>query len=115
MNLIDNLSSEANQLTRLILPDGTQVDFNLIYRPTIGRWMLNVSRGTFSVDGLNICVFPNLLSQWRELIPFGLACVTTDGADPVYIDDFSSGRAQLFLLTQDEVASVEATILGVGV
>lgn len=115
MNQIDNLSNEASQETRVTLDDGTVVDILLTYRPAIQRWSLNVTRGTFVVDGINLCVFPNIVREWRHIIPFGIACLTTDGADPVSLDDFSNGRATLFVLDAAEVASAEATILGAGV
>lgn len=112
MNQIDNLSDDANQLTRVALPDGSLVSLALVYRPATQRWTVSVTRNDFTVNNVNLCVHPNILRQWRNLIPFGLACVTTDSGDPVLIDDFTSGRATLYILTQADVTEVELNIFG---
>lgn len=112
MNLIDNLSNDANQLVTLVLQDGTTVSMDLQYMPTIQRWAVGFTYGAFEVQGMNLCIHPNLLRGWRNIIPFGIACFTIDGADPLYIDDFSSGRASLYILNQQEVESFETDIIG---
>ncbi len=110
MNLIDVISQDANQLIRIPLDDGTTVELVLQYRPAIQRWSLNVTRGTFVLNGLNVTTFPNMLRTWRDLIPFGLACNSTDGGDPVYVDDFTSGRCALYILDQSDVEAIELDI-----
>lgn len=112
MNQIDNLSGDANQLSSLILPDGTEADITLIYRPATLRWTLNLVYGARTINGLTLCAHPNLLRPWAKLIPFGLACVTTDGADPISQDDFTSGRATLYLLDTSDLATIETSIFG---
>ncbi len=52
-----------------------------------------------------------MLRQFRNIIPFGLACVIADGFEPVYQDDFTSGRASLYLLNEADVAEVETLII----
>lgn len=122
MNQINNLTDQADQLTRLILADGSLVNVELIFTAATARWIMNVTwpappagsitlpEGTFQANGIGIAVMPNLLRQWREVIPFGIACLTTDGADPVNVDDFITGRAQLYLLSETDVAAVETGV-----
>lgn len=113
MNIIDNLSNDAHQTVTLVLEDGTTVTMDLQYMPVIQRWGIGFTYGTFSVQGMNLCIHPNLLRGWRHIVPFGIACLTIDGADPLYIEDFASGRASLYLLTQQEVADFETDIIGI--
>lgn len=113
MNLIDNISDDARQSVTLVLTDGSTVTMALQYMPAIQRWEAGFTYGTFSVQGVNLCIHPNLLRGWRNLIPFGIACNTIDGADPLYIEDFASARAALYLLTEEEVADFETEIIGV--
>lgn len=115
MNSIDNLSNIANQETQVILEDGSIVQLNLIYLPAAERWTINVSRDDFAVNGIMISDHPNFMREWRRIIPFGLSCTTIDGTDPVFIDDFSTGRAVLYILTAADVALIEQTYLGAGV
>lgn len=114
MNRIDTITGDANQVTKLVLDDGTVAQLTLNYRGAIQRWSFDVVHPLLTVRGLNLCVQPNLLRSWREIIPFGIGCTTTDGADPVYVDDFTSGRATLHLLDAADVKTVEATIFGAG-
>ena len=110
MQLISNLDDEADQITNVVLDDGSVVQFEFIYKPTIERWMMNVTHPDLTVYLLNLCAGPNVLRDWRNVIPFGLACVSTDGADPFYIEDFASGRITLYVLSASEVAAVESTV-----
>lgn len=115
MNSIDNITDDANQLITVVLDDGTNVLLNLVYRPAVQRWTVDVAHGTFIVNGINITVNPNFMREWRNVIPFGLGCTTTDGGDPVYLEDFVNGRATLHILTAADVAAIESTYLGAGV
>lgn len=116
MNALTNVTNDPNQVLTVILDDGTGVQINLVYRPAIQRWTMDLNHNdTFLVDGINISVFPNLLQPWKEFAGFGIGCTTLDGADPIYLDDFSNGRATLYVLNEADVEAINATYLGVGV
>jgi hypothetical protein len=112
MQTIDNITDDAKQTIKVSLIDGTVATIGLIYRPAIQRWTANIAWKTFSWEGIDLCVHPNLLRQWRNLISFGLMCSTVDGADPVYQQDFINGRASLIVLSAVEVAGVETDVIG---
>ncbi len=114
MNLIENISDDANQLVQLVLPDASIVSLSLVYRPAIQRWTIDVSHPLLTVDEINVTTNPNMLRSFRRQIAWGIGCVTTDGADPVYLEDFADGRASLYLLDQADIDLMEATIFGVG-
>ncbi len=110
--IVDNLTNAADQLTILILEDGTTVSLELLYNGVTQRWIANVTYGTTTINGLGLCCHPNILRQWRNILPFGLSVVTADQTDPFNINDFSSGRVLLYLLTAADVLAVEATLFG---
>lgn len=110
MKQIDNLSSESDQLIQINLEDGSLVSFEFVYKPAIQRWVFNVAFDTFEADNLNLCLHPNILREFRDKLPFGLACTSTDGADPAFIEDFSSARVAVYLLSAAEVLQVETAI-----
>ena len=113
-SLLDNITDFANQSIIAQLPDGTTAELQLIYQGATERWLLNVSYGEdFSVMGINVCCLPNILRQWRNIIPFGLACTTDDQTDPFTVEDFASGRASLYLLTAEDVLEVETAVFEV--
>lgn len=114
MNSIDNLTSDANQITKVVLDDGSTVIINLVFQAAVQRWTMDVLRQDFQANGIGVCIHPNFMREWRNIIPFGIGCTTIDGADPVFVDDFSSGRATLHILTEADVEFMEATYFGAG-
>lgn len=114
MNALDTVSSSPSQRIAVVLEDGAELLLTLVYRAATQRWSIDVDYSGLAVQGINLCTHPNILREWRRIIPFGIGCVTADGSDPVYQDDFENGRATLVLLTAAEVAQIEATFLGAG-
>lgn len=111
-SLINNLTNFADQLTNLQLADGSTASMELIYQGATERWVMNIVYGTFTANGIGVCCYPNLLRQWREILPFGLACVSSNQTDPFNINDFASGRVQIYILTQADVAAIELATFG---
>lgn len=113
MQQIDSLTADPNQIWTMALADGTLVQFQIIYRSTVQRWFFNFSHPLKSANGIALSMYPNLLRPWKKIVPFGLACMTTDGYDPIYVNDFVSGRAALYFLENaQEVLDVEQSIFG---
>lgn len=111
MQQINTLTNDADQLMIVPLADGSELQLEFIYRPAIQRWVVNVSHPLLELKGFNVCLGPNILRQWRNLVPFGLAITATDGLDPVDISDFVTGRVSVFILSAAEVQQVEDEIL----
>lgn len=109
---IDNLTGFADQLSVLQLPDGTVANMELIFNGTTERWTMNIVYGNFVCSGIGVCCYPNVLRQWRNILPFGIACTTSDQTDPFNINDFASGRALLYILSAADVQAVEIQIFG---
>ncbi len=112
MTIIDNITDQASQLTRIILEDGTLMSLTLNYHPTVQRWVADISHPDLTVSGINLTQNPNVLREWRNLINFGLACVAQDGVDPFDVEDFANGRVQLLSMNQSDVIVVEETLYG---
>lgn len=114
MTLVDNLTDAADQTTTLILPDNTTASLRLRYRPRTQRWVadLTYAPAGLTINGLNICCLPNVLRPWRRILPFGLAFMTPDFTDPFQLTDFLTGRCSVYLLTAEDVAAVEETVIG---
>ena len=111
-SIIDNLTNFADQVTQLQLPDGTVAILELIFNGTTERWTMNLTYNNLSYNGIGVCCYPNILRQWRNILPFGIACVTSDGTDPFDINDFYSGRVVLYLLTSSDVEAIEVEVIG---
>ncbi len=113
MLLIQGLTNDAKQKMNLILPsNGKKVEVHLEFKPQQVGWFLSFTYETFSCSGLRICSSPNVLRQYKNLIPFGLACFVEADQEPMFQTDWSSARANLYLLTTEEVQNLEDVING---
>jgi hypothetical protein len=90
--------------------DGT-IYFTFYYRPRVRTWFFDIAFNSFIMNGYKLTRGPNILQSYSNIISFGLGVMTTDGSDPFLINDLSSGRVNLYLLTSAEVATVDADII----
>lgn len=110
---IQNLTNNSRQKQTLFLPDGTFILIEIYFIEMQQGWFItSLQYGDFSVSGLRICNSPNLLRQFKNQIPFGLACFSTAEREPSLVDDFLSSNSQLFILTESEVQEYEDYLSG---
>ena len=113
---ITSLTNLAIQELNLRLDDGSTLTLTLYYRPTAQRWIFDCSYSNWAVKGQNLCVHPNILRNWRKIIPFGLTITSSDGADPFDQDDFVNGRISIYVLDSTnggtDVDQVEQQVFG---
>ncbi len=103
MNQITQISDNALQKQSLLLEDGTVFSITMYFVPLQTGWFITeLTYGTFIIRSLRITNSVNMLNQFRNLIPFGLACLSTANREPSFQQDFSSGASKLYILTQAE-------------
>lgn len=107
MKYINKLNAEPFQTAYLTGNAGQRIRMDLRYNPTQKVWMGDFELGEFAVKGISIVKSPNLLRNYRNIIPFGLVVTTADGQDPRNLEDFATQYAAMYLLTQDEVIEME--------
>lgn len=110
MTWINNINSDPNQKITLSLPSGGTATLECFYRSGQQGWFYTLTYGEKIFRNRRIVTSPNMLRAFRNLVPFGLSCVTVDDLEPVFIDDFSSGRAKLYLLDSADILEVEGLI-----
>lgn len=112
MFLIQQITSDPLQTQSITLPDGNTLSITLYYRPLQYGWFfsnLNYSINgtqTFVLNELRITNNPNMLYQFKNQIPFGLACFTVGNREPTQQEDFFSGASTLYILSQEEVITL---------
>ena len=102
---IQNMTDDPRQKQVLVLPDGTQISITISYVPLqLGWFITEITYLDFSLFGVRISNSPNLLYQYKNQIPFGLACFSLISArEPTQQEDFLSEASKLYILTEDEV------------
>jgi hypothetical protein len=112
MKLI-TVNSNYKQKQSIILDDGTIFTMSISFRPRQQGWFItDLSYDDFELKGLRIVVSPNLLLQYKNIIPFGLACYSQGNREPMLKEDFSSKNVNLYLLTQSEVEEMVTLVNG---
>lgn len=103
MLLISQVTSDPLQVRTLTLPDGTQLGLTIYFiQNQLGWFITSLTYGSFTLQGIRITNSPNILHQWRNIIPFGLGCFSQSNREPTQQQDFSSGASTLYILTQAE-------------
>lgn len=114
MQTVTGISNQPTQVFNLVPEDGSTVTLTLTYRPQQMGWFYDlVWNGTdpaTTINGRRVSNFPNLLRQFKNVLSFGIACVTADGHEPLGQNDFASGYAQLLLLSPADLAAIEAQV-----
>lgn len=110
MNTLQGITDQPKQSTTIVIADGTKATLVLEYRPQQLGWFYNLEWQDFVLNGQRLVASPNILRGYRNLVPFGLAVITTNGVEPLNQDDFANGTVTLILLDETDVADVEATV-----
>jgi len=113
MYQIQNITNAPKQKQTLVLPDGKQIVLNIYFSSLQLGWFIHsITYGSFVLNGARIVNSPNMLHQFRNKIPFGLACFSTGNREPSLIDDFLSGASKLYILDEDEITYFTGVLSG---
>ena len=113
MYQIQNLTNNARQKQNLVLPDGTFISIEIYFIEMQQGWFItSLEYGSFVLKGIRISNSPNIIRQFKNQIPFGLACFSNAEREPSLIDDFLSENSKLFVLTEEEVQEYEDYLSG---
>ena len=111
MTKIDTITGAARQHFTILLDDNSKVNFTLEFRANQMGWFYSAIYKNWAHYNRRLVTSLNMLRAFKNILPFGIAVITNDGLEPVFIDDFTNGRASLYLLNAADVVSVEAQIL----
>jgi hypothetical protein len=112
MKTITGLTDQPKQQTGLVLSDGSRAVLTLEYRANQLGWFYDITWDSFTLNGQRLVTSPNILRQFRNKLPFGIAVVTTDNVEPLRQTDFAAGVATLYLLDSTDVSDIETTVFG---
>lgn len=112
MNQILQITDYAKQKQSIVLPDGSSFSLSLYYSTRQNGWFIDeLIYKTFTLRGTRICNSPNILHQFANKLPFGIACFSKNDIEPYFQRDFLDGNSALYLLSATEVATFEAYLV----
>lgn len=103
-----SLGNEPKQQIIMIVDENIRVPFNFEYKSNQLGWFFGFQYGDVNYQNIRLTTSYNILRAYRNWLPFGLRCDTTDDEEPMGIDDFTSGYASVYLLTKEDVQTIES-------
>lgn len=109
MYQVQQITSAPLQNLVMTLPDGTKIYMTIYYvQRQVGWFITSFTYGSFTLQGIRITNSFNILRQWINELPFGLACFSAGTREPTNINDFSQAYSNLYILTDAEVLEYES-------
>ncbi len=106
MKIVNGIQDTGHQRFQIASDTGINIEITLRFLPTTNNWIAGIVYGDFEVSGLRLYNAFNVLHQYNKIIPFGLYVRVEDGGEPFLLNDFTSKRVTLGILTKDEVSRV---------
>lgn len=113
MRIITEFTDNPKQTCTLVLENQETVAFNLRFYETQLSWYFDFTYNDVISNGNKVVLGANILRSFKHIIPFGLAFQANDGVEPFAVDDFTTGRVTVYLLSKADVEAVESNVYNV--
>lgn len=111
MKILDGIRAVGTQVLRTTDEFGETIKLTLKFSPTCSEWYLDVEHGDTVITNQRINISLNMLWPYAKILRFGLGVIAYTKAEPFLINDFSSERIQLAILTNDELEEIDAVYI----
>lgn len=112
MQRITNITETPKQEMSVILDDGSVLILRLYYISSQIGWFFDIEYAGIRSNCRRLTNSPNIIRDKINVFPFGIGCTVTDGQEPWFVDDFSKGRVNLYILSKEDVVQVEKEVYG---
>lgn len=112
MQRITNITDTPKQEISFILDDGSMIIIRLYFISSQIGWFFDLEYNGITSNCRRLTNSPNIIRDKINIFPFGIGCTVSDGQEPWFVDDFSKGRVNLYILDKDDVAYVEKEVYG---
>lgn len=113
MRRIEQITDDAKQKHTIVTEGGEQFTFSLLYSQQQYGWFITeLVYNDLIIRGLRLVNSPNILHQFRNQLPFGIAIFGTNEREPYFKQDFTSGANTFFILNPSEVEEFARFISG---
>jgi len=110
---LNEITDEAKQKRTVILPSGETFILQIDYLPQQYGWIIReLIYEEVTIRNLRIVNSLNLLHQFRNLLPFGIACISDDDIEPYHAENFLLEASKLYVLTEEEVEQYGSFLRG---
>jgi hypothetical protein len=110
MEIATSLTQYPNQIHTIPLANNETALIRLYYNARMQCWYFDLEYKEITINCIKVTIHPNILRQFRNILPFGI-CFLSDGyIEPFEIEAFSHGRVSMGILSEEEVTQVESEI-----
>lgn len=113
MEQVTNITSSVKQQMQLILEKGQTADFALHFNGRMQAWFFSFTYNDITAKDLKVCLHPNILRQFKKIIPFGISFASNNLVEPFQETSFSSGACNMYILNSEDVQEVEEQFFNV--
>lgn len=112
MQIATSFTSSYKQFHELVLENNETADFHIRYCARMLSWYFDISYGETTINNVKVVLHPNILRQFKNVLPFGLMFFTDNGSpvEPFQVTDLQTGRVKMAILNEEEVQQVEREI-----
>lgn len=107
MTVLQGIRAVGEQRLRSRDENGVIITIDLYYFPAVQQWYADITSGEFTLNHTRLTNNLNILWNYARIIDFGMAILVNDLGDPFLINDFSTQRCQIGILTVAEVAQTQ--------
>lgn len=109
MYKINSLGNEPKQEITVMLDDNTRIPLFFEYKPNQIGWFFGFEYNNNRYENIRLTTSYNILRAYQSWLPFGLRCDTLDGLEPMDLSDFTSNYASIYVLTSEDINTIEST------
>ena len=102
MNRIDGVTSDFRQVFEIAVDENSSLRIEIYYVPSQFGWFADFDFDDFSLYGARVVMSTNLLAQYDQILPFGLAVLDPNGNDPTQQNSFVETHT-LYLLDETDL------------
>ena len=113
MKIITSITNDSKQSFTLRLENNETARIYLYYLTTQSSWYFDIEYKDYINRGNKVVLTMNALRHLNNILPFGLAILSSSSADPFQINDFSNRNVLMVLLDEEEVREIEETVYNV--
>lgn len=111
MDKITSLTADYKQKLSIPVEEtGNDVILEFKFSEAQGKWFFKITYEDVERGWYVLTNSPNIIRENKNTLPFGLLCYVNDGLEPLFLDDFDTGRVSLYLLTSEEVDYIEGNV-----
>ena len=113
MEIITSITGYPKQNFILRLENNEAVSISLYYYATQQSWYYDFEYNGYINKGNKVVLSLNALRHLRNRIPFGIAFLSGNNAEPFGLNDFLEQKVLMILLNKEDVQAVEDSIYNV--